>query len=86
MSFDKLNDALFAQMDKLAAAKTEDDVKREVERSKAVSALATNIVNNARNAIRVVEMGNDSMLGVAGAVGVHPTVPRMLTGGDDAEG
>lgn len=40
-----LNNLLFEQLENLVTAETEDDVKREVNKSKAVSSLASNIIN-----------------------------------------
>lgn len=71
-SFDQLNDALFAQMERLANAGDEDTVRREIERSEAVSALATNITRNARNAIDVMNMQINNGVGLAQAVAAKP--------------
>lgn len=77
-SFDDLNDALFAQMERLAQAQGEDDVKREIARSEAVGTLASNIIGNTRNAITLLKYQSDEGMDLAGMVA---TRPRMLGGG-----
>lgn len=53
-TFDQLNDALFAQLDKLQAVDGDDAeaMERAIEQTKAVSQLAGNIIDNASTAIR----------------------------------
>ncbi len=57
-----LNDRLFAQLDNLAAAKTADELKSEIDRSQSISTLSRDIINNARLALdaekHVAEYGN----------------------------
>lgn len=77
-TFDELNDALFAQMDRLAGAADEEAVEREIGRSEAVSKLAGNIIANTKAAIDLVRMQRDAGMDVAGMV-AEP--PRMLGGG-----
>ena len=74
-TFDKLNDALFAQLERLANA-GEDDIENEIKRSNAVSQLASNINNNMANAVRVA--GILSMEGMD-VSGMRATLPGMLT-------
>ena len=76
-TFDMLNEALFAQLDRLESA-SGDDVAQEIERSKAVSQLATNINNNMGNAVKAA-----NLLAMEGAdvSGLRATMPRMLGGG-----
>lgn len=46
-----LNERLFSQLDKLAGAKTADDLKTEIERSQSISTISRDIINNARLAL-----------------------------------
>ncbi len=80
-TFDMLNDALFAQLDRLTKA-DKDNVEREIERSKAVSQLATNINNNMGNAVKVANLMAMEGMDVSG---IRATMPRMLGGGDGGE-
>ena len=77
-TFDDLNNALFAQLDRLANA-GKDDVEQEIARSHAVSQLATNVVNNMNNAVKVARLLADDGMDVGG---LRATMPRMLGGGD----
>ena len=76
-TFDMLNEALFAQLERLERA-SGDDVAQEIERSKAVSQLATNINNNMGNAVKAA-----NLLAMEGAdvSGLRATMSRMLGGG-----
>ena len=76
-TFDMLNEALFAQLERLERA-SGDDVAQEIERSKVVSQLATNINNNMGNAVKAA-----NLLAMEGAdvSGLRATMPRMLGGG-----
>ena len=73
-TFDKLNDALFAQLERLSNA-GEDTVESEIKRSNAVSQLAVNINNNMANAVKVA-----NILAMEGADigGMSATLPGML--------
>lgn len=73
-TYDKLNRALFAQLEKLEMAGTSEAIEREAERSKAVSALASNIISNTRNALRIAEMQERNGMDVAALVDVTPKV------------
>lgn len=75
--FDDLNNALFEQMERLAGAGDPDDIQREVERSKAVSGLAGNVIANANTAISLMRAKDEGVDGVARQV----QVPKMLGGG-----
>ena len=77
-SFDDLNTALFAQMERLANATDEEAIKREIDRSEAVGKLATSITANARNAIDVMKFQYAEGMDLAGMVA---TRPKMLGGG-----
>lgn len=79
-TFDDLNAALFAQMDRLANASDEEDVKREIERSEAVSRLAGNIIGNANTAINLMRLQASEGMDMAGRIA---TRPKMLGGGPD---
>lgn len=47
-----LNEALFAQLGRLADAETKDDqLKDEIERSQAITSVAKTIINNAQTAL-----------------------------------
>ena len=51
-----LNNLLFEQLENLVTAETDEDVKREVNKSKAVSSLASNIVNCAQLSLQAKEL------------------------------
>lgn len=76
-TFDMLNDALFAQMERLADASGEDELKREIERSEAVSELAGKVVDNARTAVNLMRVQQAAGMDLAGMV-AEP--PKMLGG------
>lgn len=76
-TFDDLNNALFAQMEKLANADSEESVKREIERSEAVSKLAGNIIGNYNTAINLMKFQASEGMDLAGMVA---TRPKMLGG------
>lgn len=77
-----LNDHLFAQLERLNDEDlTEEKLDAEITRSKAVSAIASQIINNARLALDAtklqVEFGTASRTGVA--------MPEMLENKTDAK-
>jgi len=77
--FDQLNDALFAQMDKLQSVRPDDAeaMAQAIEQSKAVSQLAGNIISNASAAINLMKFqasAGDTMERRAA------TTPKMLMG------
>lgn len=76
-TFDDLNNALFAQMEKLANADDEDSVKREIERSEAVSKLAGNIIGNYNTAINLMRFQASEGMDMAGMIASRP---KMLGG------
>ena len=73
-TFDKLNEALFAQLERLQAA-DEETVESEIKRSNAVSQLAVNINNNMANAVKVASILSMEGLDVSG---MRATLPGML--------
>ena len=78
---DQLNDALFAQLDKLQAVDGDDAdaMERAIEQTKAVSQLAGNIIANANTAISAMRLYNSAGMGAAELVG---RAPKMLGGGE----
>lgn len=76
-TFDDLNNALFAQMDRLANA-SGDDVEKEIERSRAVGNLAGNIIANYNTAISLMRFQADEGMDLASRVAMRP---KMLGGG-----
>lgn len=78
-TFDKLNEALQVQLDRLMAA-DEGSIDKEIKRSNAVSQLAANINANMANAVRVSRLLADEGMDVSG---MRATMPRMLGGGDE---
>lgn len=80
-TFDKLNDALFAQLDKLQSVEADDSesMERVIEQTKAVSDLARNIISNANTAINAMRLYDNAGLGAAELVG---RAPKMLGGGE----
>lgn len=79
-TFDKLNDALFAQLDKLQAVDPEDAdaMERAIEQTRAVSRLAGHIIGNANTAINAMKLYDQAGLGAAELIG---KAPKMLGGG-----
>jgi len=79
-TFDQLNDALFAQLDKLQSVdpSDRDAMEQTIEQSRAVSQLAGNIIANANTAISLLRYQSAEGMDVAGLVA---TTPRMLKGG-----
>lgn len=76
-TFDKLNDALFAQLDKLQAADVNDPEAMEllIEQTKAVSQIAVNVNNNMANAVKVANILAMEGMDVGG---MRATLPGML--------
>lgn len=77
--FDQLNEALFAQMDKLQSVRPDDAeaMAQVIEQSRAVSQLAGNIIGNASTAISLMKFqaaAGDTMENRAAST------PKMLTG------
>lgn len=80
-TFDKLNDALFTQLDKLQAVDPNDPeaMERAIEQTKAVSQLAGNIIGNAKTAIDAMRLYDQAGIGAAELIGRSP---KMLGGGE----
>ena len=76
-TFDDLNTALFAQMDRLANA-SGDDIEKEIERSRAVGKLAGNIISNYNTAISFMRFQAEECLDISDRISMHP---KMLGGG-----
>jgi len=80
-TFDTLNDALFAQLDKLQSIDpaNKEQMRLAIEQTNAVCGLAKNINANMANAVRVAGIldrnGGD-------VEGMRASMPKMLTGGD----
>lgn len=51
-----LNNLLFEQLENLVTAETDEEIKREVNKAKAVSSIASNIVSCANLSIRAKEL------------------------------
>lgn len=69
-----LNDHLFAQLERLGAdGLTEDAMKAEIERARAVTGVAQQVIANANTVLRTVEF-RDRIAGSS-------DVPPMLGGG-----
>ena len=80
-TFDQLNDALFAQLDKLQSIDPRDGEQMEqcIEQSRAVSQLAGNIISNANTAISAMRLYDSAGMGAAELIG---KAPKMLGGGE----
>lgn len=78
-TFDTLNEALFAQMDKLQSIDPADKDKMEqtIEQSRAVSQLAGNIIANANTAISLLKFQSQEGMDLDG---LAATTPKMLKG------
>lgn len=71
-----LNDHLFAELERLGdEGRSAEDMRAEIERARAISGVAQQVINNATTVLRVAELraGGDAAV----------RVPRMLEGGDD---
>ena len=77
-TFDQLNEALTAQLDRLMSADNES-IDKEIKRSNAVSQLAANINANMSNAVRVSRLLAEEGMDVSG---MRATMPKMLGGGE----
>ena len=80
-TFDQLNDALFAQLDKLQDVDPADAeaMERTIEQTRAVSQLAGNIISNANTAINAMRLYDQAGMGAAELIG---KAPKMLGGGE----
>lgn len=55
-----LNDKLFSQLDRLNDGNLKgDELKAEIERSKAISSIATNIINNGSLVLKAQQFADD---------------------------
>ena len=79
-TFDKLNEALQVQLDRLMEA-GEETIDKEIKRSNAVSQLAMNINRNMSNAVSV-----SKIIAADGADmrSLKKALPAMMGGGDEA--
>ena len=75
-TFDMLNAALFRQLERLSEAQGED-LEGEIERSRAVSQLAGNVIANANTAISLLRFQDSVGVDVAQLVA---SSPKMLGG------
>lgn len=78
-TFDDLNAALFAQMDRLANAEGEA-LDAEIERSGAMSKLAGNVIANYNAAVNLMRFQREEGMEAAG---LTASQPRMLGGSPD---
>lgn len=78
-TFDQLNDALFAQMDKLQSIdpSNKEAMEQTIEQSRAVSQLAANIIGNANTAISLLKYQSQEGMDLDG---LAATTPKMLKG------
>lgn len=75
-----LNDHLFAQIERLGdEGLTGDDLQREIDRSKAVTGVAREIISNAGTVLRAEELRAEYARGAT-------SIPKFITdqGADDA--
>ena len=79
-TFDQLNDALLAQLDKLQSIDPKDTemMEQTIEQSRAVSSLASNIIGNANMALRTVTYMEE----MYGRSGQAISTPKMLGGAE----
>ena len=78
--FDQLNEALFAQLDKLQSVNPKDteQMGQCIEQSKAVAALADKVIGNASTAITLIKMQS-----LDGGIGkTLCAAPKRLGGGE----
>lgn len=79
-TFDQLNDALFAQLDKLQSVdpKDADMMEQTIEQSRAVSRLAGNVIDNMNSAVSAMRFYDEAGMDAAGLMA---SAPKMLGGG-----
>lgn len=71
-----LNNHLFAQLERLNdESLTDEQLKKELERAKAVSSVASQIISNGFLVLKAVQMKSDSM-------NADAQLPKMLEGGN----
>lgn len=72
-----LNNHLFEQLERLSDADTDDEIKQELNRSRAVSDIARNVIENGKLVLESQRFKHDDRLDA------NRTVPRMLVGGSE---
>lgn len=79
-TFDQLNDALFAQLDKLQSVdpKNAEIMEQTIEQSRAVSNLARNVIDNMNSAVNTLRFYEQAGMDAGGLVA---SSPKMLGGG-----
>lgn len=71
-----LNNALFETLDRLQDAESDEELQKEIDRAKAITAVSSQIVNNAKLALDAEKFATDF-----GRKNVK--LPTMLGGGSD---
>ncbi|MDO4746462.1 MAG: hypothetical protein Q4B18_07885 [Bacillota bacterium] len=75
-SLGDLNNHLFAEMERLSDEDLKgDDLEAEIKRSKAVTAVAGQIISNGHLLLKAMQFADDKW-------DAETTVPRMLQGGE----
>jgi len=69
-----LQNHLFEQLERLNDAETEDELQIELDRSKAVSDIAKNVIDNGKLVLEAQKFKHDDRMDA------NREVPRMLTG------
>lgn len=69
-----LNNHLFEQLERLSDAGTEEEIKQELDRSKSVSDIAKNVIENGKLVLEAQRFKHDDRMDA------NREVPRMLTG------
>lgn len=72
-----LNDHLFMQLERLNDAETEDEVRQELLRSKAISDISKNVIDNGKLVLEAQRFKHDDRLDA------DRNLPRMLEGGGE---
>ncbi len=70
MDLQRLNNALFDQLDKLSAPGSDEQIKQRIEQSKAVSSIARDIIANSKLALEVTQHRAE--------YGITTQIPPML--------
>lgn len=69
-----LNNHLFEQLERLNDAESEDEIQQELSRSKAVSDIAKNVIDNGKLVLEAQRFKHDDRMDA------NRSVPRMLEG------